>query len=79
LLENTCILLLPVSATYTNPDEESIAMPSGYLILPSRPPYSPHCVMKVPVLENTDGKRYNDEHTKVIKIRNGIDTLYQIE
>jgi hypothetical protein len=54
-------------------------MPSGDLIVPLRLPYSPHCVMKVPLLENTDGKRYNDEDTKAIEIRNSIDTLYQIE
>jgi hypothetical protein len=30
------------------------------------------------VVENADGETYNDdEHTKVIEIRNAIDTLYQ--
>ena len=33
--------------------------------------------MKVPLLEKADGERYNDEHTKVIEIRNIINTLYQ--
>ena len=35
--------------------------------------------MKIPLLENTDGKGYNDEHTKVIEIRNSVGTLCQIE
>jgi hypothetical protein len=78
LLENTCILLLPVSATYTLPEEESNAIPAGDLISPSSPPYCPpHFVMKVPLLENADGERYNDEHTKVTEIANSIETLYQ--
>src|ERR687897_664877 len=54
LLENTCILLLPVSATYTLPDDESTAIPSGDLSVPlAIPPYFPHPDMKVPLLENT--------------------------
>jgi hypothetical protein len=32
------------------------------------------------LLDTADGERYNDdEHTKVIEIRNAIDTLYQIK
>jgi hypothetical protein len=69
---------LPVSATYTLPEEESNAIPAGDLISPSSPPYCPpHFVMKVPLLENADGERYNDEHTKVTEIANSIETLYQ--
>src|SRR5688572_1306180 len=54
LIENTCILLLPVSATYTLPDDGSTAMPSGLLNEPLPTPYLPHSDMKVPLLlENT--------------------------
>src|SRR5687767_7040485 len=55
LLENTCILSLPVSATYTLPDDGSTAMPSGDLKEPlSRDPNCPHFVIKVLLLlENT--------------------------
>src|SRR5918996_164500 len=53
LLENTCILLLAVSATYTLPDDESTAIPSGDLRVPFLSPYPPHLVIKVPLLENT--------------------------
>src|SRR5918995_1078332 len=53
LLENTCILLLAVSATYTLPDDGSIAIPSGWLKVPLPIPYPPHLNMKVPLLENT--------------------------
>jgi hypothetical protein len=35
--------------------------------------------MRVPLLEDAEGKGYNDEHTNVIEIRNRIDTLYQIQ
>src|SRR5215210_5160091 len=55
MLENTCILLLAVSATYTLPDDGSTSIPAGELKvpLPIVPPYPPHLVMKVPLLENT--------------------------
>src|ERR671923_53441 len=53
LLEITCILLLAVSATYTLPDDGSIAIPVGELKEPLPPPYLPHSVIKVPLLENT--------------------------
>jgi hypothetical protein len=57
LLENTCILSLPVSATYTLPDDGSTATPSGDVSIPSLGPYSPQLLgnfdMKVPLLENT--------------------------
>ena len=43
--------LLPVSATYTLPDDESTAMPSGDLRVLA-PPSIPHSDMKVPLLEN---------------------------
>jgi hypothetical protein len=36
--------------------------------------------MKVPLLENANCKGYNeDEHSKVIEIKNTIDSLHQIE
>src|SRR5215211_243803 len=53
------MILLPVSATYTLPEEESNAIPAGALIIRFSVPYSPrfvmspHFVMKVPMLENT--------------------------
>src|SRR5919109_598733 len=50
---NDKIRLLAVSATYTLPDEESTAMPSGDLRVPLALPYPPHFDMKVPLLENT--------------------------
>src|SRR5919198_4431998 len=53
LLENTCILWLAVSATYTLPDDESTAIPTGWLKVPLPVPYPPHLDMKVPLLENT--------------------------
>jgi hypothetical protein len=53
LLENTCILLLAVSATYTLPDDESTAIPAGDLKVPFSLPYFPNRDIKVPLLENT--------------------------
>src|SRR5919108_429859 len=51
---NDKIRLLAVSATYTLPDEESTAMPSGNLSCSSaRPDPPPNFDMKVPLLENT--------------------------
>src|SRR5687768_14429733 len=53
---NAVIRLLAVSATYTLPDDESTAMPSGDLsesFCERGGPYFPHFDMKVPLLENT--------------------------
>src|SRR5687767_1629385 len=53
------MILLPVSATYTLPEEESTAIPAGDLIGRFPVPYSPrfvtspHSLIKVPLLENT--------------------------
>src|SRR5215213_1333243 len=53
------MMLLPVSATYTLPEEESTAIPAGDLIGRFPVPYSPcfvvspHFVTKVPLVENT--------------------------
>jgi hypothetical protein len=76
LLENTWILPLAVSATYTLPDDGSIATPSGS---DNCAPGAPCSLKIVPKKESSceyaNGKRYNDEETKVIEIRNSIDTL----
>src|SRR5918999_5904713 len=50
---NTGIRLLAVSATYTLPDDQSTAMPSGDLSCSAGRPDPPHFDMKVPLLENT--------------------------
>src|SRR5687768_6954427 len=48
----TCTLLLSVSDTYTLPDEESTARPSGMENWPLPCPSSPHWVINSPVLIN---------------------------